>query len=141
MQDTRIEQDLIISRVLVTLFRPEVAGSALAFRGGTALHRLHLRPPARKVTRGPSSWPVCRAKRGEVEPAKPTPVGSAILNRLGRSVFGLSSRCLGPLKSLMRLAQGKAIVLTVCELADNLVRCCGLPPGRAPGSETAIGMG
>jgi predicted nucleotidyltransferase component of viral defense system len=45
--DVQVEQDLAISRALVELFsRPSVA-SALAFRGGTALYKLHLRPAAR----------------------------------------------------------------------------------------------
>jgi len=44
--DRQVEQDLIISRALVELFaRPAIAG-ALAFRGGTALYKLHL-PAAR----------------------------------------------------------------------------------------------
>ncbi len=45
--DVQVEQDLVISRALVELFsRPSVA-RALAFRGGTALYKLHLRPAAR----------------------------------------------------------------------------------------------
>jgi predicted nucleotidyltransferase component of viral defense system len=47
VSDLQVEQDLVISRALVELFsRPAIAG-ALAFRGGTALYKLHLRPPAR----------------------------------------------------------------------------------------------
>jgi predicted nucleotidyltransferase component of viral defense system len=47
VSDLQVEQDLVISRALVELFsRPSIAG-ALAFRGGTALYKLHLRPPAR----------------------------------------------------------------------------------------------
>lgn len=47
VSDVQVEQDLVISRALVELFsRPAIAG-ALAFRGGTALYKLHLRPPAR----------------------------------------------------------------------------------------------
>jgi hypothetical protein len=42
-----VEQDLIISRALVELFAaPELAAN-LAFRGGTALHKLHLAPARR----------------------------------------------------------------------------------------------
>ena len=42
-----VEQDLVLSRALVEIFSvPELAES-LAFRGGTALHKLHLRPAAR----------------------------------------------------------------------------------------------
>ncbi len=45
--DAQVEQDLVISRAIVELFRvPEIA-DALAFRGGTALYKLHLDPPAR----------------------------------------------------------------------------------------------
>lgn len=42
--DAQVEQDLVISRALVEFFRvPGVAGR-LAFRGGTALDKLHLTP-------------------------------------------------------------------------------------------------
>jgi predicted nucleotidyltransferase component of viral defense system len=45
--DAQIEQDLVISRAVVDLFSvPEVADS-LAFRGGTALYKMYLTPPAR----------------------------------------------------------------------------------------------
>ena len=45
--EAHVEQDLIISRALVELFRvPELARS-LKFRGGTALYKLYLRPAAR----------------------------------------------------------------------------------------------
>lgn len=45
--DEQVEQDLVISRALVELFgAPEIAAN-LAFRGGTALHKLHLAPAAR----------------------------------------------------------------------------------------------
>ena len=41
VSDTQVEQDLIISRALVVMFRePSIAGQ-LAFRGGTALHKLY----------------------------------------------------------------------------------------------------
>jgi predicted nucleotidyltransferase component of viral defense system len=45
--DAQVEQDLVISRALVELFTDPVLGERLAFRGGTALHKLFLRPPAR----------------------------------------------------------------------------------------------
>ncbi|MXV96161.1 MAG: nucleotidyl transferase AbiEii/AbiGii toxin family protein [Gemmatimonadetes bacterium] len=45
--DAQVEQDLVVSRALVELFGvPDLAG-ALAFRGGTALYKLHLTPPPR----------------------------------------------------------------------------------------------
>jgi predicted nucleotidyltransferase component of viral defense system len=45
--DAQVEQDLVISRALVELFSDPVLGERLAFRGGTALHKLFLRPAAR----------------------------------------------------------------------------------------------
>ncbi|MCD7720769.1 MAG: nucleotidyl transferase AbiEii/AbiGii toxin family protein [Prevotellaceae bacterium] len=42
-----VEQDLIISRALVAIFSDEFLASQLAFRGGTALHKLYLPPQAR----------------------------------------------------------------------------------------------
>lgn len=42
----QVEQDLIICRALVEIFRQPVAAENLAFRGGTALYKLHM-PPVR----------------------------------------------------------------------------------------------
>jgi len=43
----QVEQDLILSRAIVELFSDPEARERLAFRGGTALHKLHLAPAAR----------------------------------------------------------------------------------------------
>lgn len=45
--DAQVEQDLVISRALVEIFSNPVLKSALAFRGGTALYKLFMKPPAR----------------------------------------------------------------------------------------------
>jgi len=45
--DAQVEQDLILSRVLVELFSEKFLAKNLAFRGGTALHKLHLAPASR----------------------------------------------------------------------------------------------
>ncbi len=45
--DAQVEQDLIIARALVELFSDELINSSLAFRGGTALHKLYLQPQIR----------------------------------------------------------------------------------------------
>ena len=45
--DFQVEQDLVICRALVAIFRHPVLAKSLAFRGGTALYKLHLKPPAR----------------------------------------------------------------------------------------------
>jgi len=47
VSDAQVEQDLVISRALVEIFGDPVLARRLAFRGGTALFKLHLRPPAR----------------------------------------------------------------------------------------------
>lgn len=43
----QVEQDLIISRTLVEIFSDEFLRENLAFRGGTALHKIYLSPAAR----------------------------------------------------------------------------------------------
>lgn len=42
-----VEQDLVISRALVEIYSVPELARRLAFRGGTALYKLHLRPAAR----------------------------------------------------------------------------------------------
>jgi predicted nucleotidyltransferase component of viral defense system len=46
-RNEQIEQDLIICRALVALFNDEYLAKHLAFRGGTALHKLYLQPQPR----------------------------------------------------------------------------------------------
>lgn len=46
-QDAQVEQDLVISRAIVEMFLIEETAGRLAFRGGTALNKLYLHPPAR----------------------------------------------------------------------------------------------
>jgi predicted nucleotidyltransferase component of viral defense system len=43
----QVEQDLIICRTLVAIYNDEYLSSRLAFRGGTALHKLYLAPQPR----------------------------------------------------------------------------------------------
>lgn len=47
IDNAQIEQDLIICRALVSIFNDEFLASQLAFRGGTALHKLYLSPQPR----------------------------------------------------------------------------------------------
>jgi len=42
-QDEFVEQDLILSRLLIELYSSEIISDNLAFRGGTALHKLFLK--------------------------------------------------------------------------------------------------
>ncbi len=41
-QQIQIEQDLVLSRLIVEIAQHELLGGELAFRGGTCLHKLHL---------------------------------------------------------------------------------------------------
>jgi predicted nucleotidyltransferase component of viral defense system len=43
----QVEQDLIICRALIEIFSDEFLAKSLAFRGGTALHKLYLSPQPR----------------------------------------------------------------------------------------------
>lgn len=46
-EDAQVEQDLVISRILVELFSRSSIRDNLMFRGGTALHKLYLTPSQR----------------------------------------------------------------------------------------------
>lgn len=43
----QVEQDLVISRALVEIYSDDFLRQRLAFRGGTALHKIYLKPAAR----------------------------------------------------------------------------------------------
>jgi predicted nucleotidyltransferase component of viral defense system len=47
VQDFQVEQDLVICRALIAIFSHPVLAKGLAFRGGTALYKLYLKPAAR----------------------------------------------------------------------------------------------
>jgi predicted nucleotidyltransferase component of viral defense system len=73
--DMQVEQDLILSRVLVEIFSDPYLNKELAFRGGTALHKLFISPPARysedidlvRTSNGPIK-PLIDALRTRLEP-------------------------------------------------------------------------
>ena len=46
-QDEFVEQDLILSRLLIELYSNKLISESVAFRGGTALHKLFLKIPYR----------------------------------------------------------------------------------------------
>ena len=58
--DHHVEHDLVISGVLVELFSDASLARALAFRGGTAIHKLLLASPVKIL--GRPIW--CRSWRG-----------------------------------------------------------------------------
>jgi predicted nucleotidyltransferase component of viral defense system len=75
VQDIQIEQDLIICRALVELFANPVIANALAFRGGTALYKLYIKPAARYSEdidlvqmRAEPAGPVMEALRAVLDP-------------------------------------------------------------------------
>jgi len=43
----QVEQDLVISRAIVKIFSDDLLRKSLAFRGGTALHKIYITPQAR----------------------------------------------------------------------------------------------
>lgn len=47
VQDVQVEQDLLICRALIEIYRDDYLRGNLAFRGGTALHKLFLTPQPR----------------------------------------------------------------------------------------------
>jgi predicted nucleotidyltransferase component of viral defense system len=46
-EDFQVEQDLVIERALMAIYSNDYLKERLAFRGGTALHKLYLSPAAR----------------------------------------------------------------------------------------------
>lgn len=79
--DAQVEQDLVLSRALVALFAEPAIAGAMAFRGGTALHKLLLPRPGRysedldlvQVVPGPIG-PVLDAMRTVLDPWLGKPV-------------------------------------------------------------------
>jgi len=74
-QDIQVEQDLVISRALVEIFRHPLLANALAFRGGTALYKLYIKPAARYSEdidlvqiRAEQAGPVMSALRSVLDP-------------------------------------------------------------------------
>lgn len=47
ISDAQVEQDLIMSRAMVALFENRTLAKTVAFRGGTALHKLYFKPAHR----------------------------------------------------------------------------------------------
>lgn len=69
----QVEQDLIISRALIELFSDDFLRENLAFRGGTALHKLYLNPAPRYS----EDIDLVQIKKGSIKP---------ILKRIGEVI-------------------------------------------------------
>jgi predicted nucleotidyltransferase component of viral defense system len=75
VQDIQVEQDLVICRALIAIFSDPLLKEALAFRGGTALYKLHLKPAARysddidlvQIKAG-AAGPIMQALRAVLDP-------------------------------------------------------------------------
>lgn len=73
--EAQVEQDLVLSRAIIEIFSHPLLASALAFRGGTALHKLFVQPAARysedidlvQITEGPIG-PILEALRAQLNP-------------------------------------------------------------------------
>lgn len=73
--EAQVEQDLVLSRAITEIFSHPLLASALAFRGGTALHKLFVQPAARysedidlvQITEGPIG-PILEALRAQLNP-------------------------------------------------------------------------
>lgn len=75
IRNDQVEQDLVISRALVEIFSTPLLRDALAFRGGTALYKLHLKPAARYSedidlvqTKAEAAGPMMHALREILDP-------------------------------------------------------------------------
>lgn len=62
--DMQVEQDLILSRIIIEIFSDPFLGKELAFRGGTALHKLFFEPAARYS----EDIDLVRTSKGEIGP-------------------------------------------------------------------------
>ena len=73
--EAQVEQDLVLSRAIIEIFSHPLLANKLAFRGGTALHKLFIQPAARysedidlvQITEGPIG-PILEALRAQLNP-------------------------------------------------------------------------
>ena len=81
VDDAQVEQDLVICRALTGIFSNKILHDALAFRGGTALFKLHL--PAARYSEDIDLVQVKAASAGPIMGAL-----REVLNQgLGQSIF------------------------------------------------------
>jgi len=104
VQDFQVEQDLVISRALVAIFSHPLLREALAFRGGTALYKLHLKPAARYSedidlvqTRPERAGAMMEALRAVLDPWLGAPQWKQTEGRV-TFVYPFSVPCAGPVQ-------------------------------------------
>lgn len=91
LSEAQVEQDLVLSRGIVEIFSQPLLASTLAFRGGTALHKLFIQSAARysedidlvQISAGPIG-PVMEALREKLNPWLGEPRWK---NKEGRATF------------------------------------------------------
>ena len=63
-EESQVEQDLVIERAIVQIFSDQFLNENIAFRGGTALHKLYLKPQARYS----EDIDLVQIKEGQIKP-------------------------------------------------------------------------
>ncbi|HOE03707.1 MAG TPA: nucleotidyl transferase AbiEii/AbiGii toxin family protein, partial [Bacteroidales bacterium] len=88
IDNNQVEQDLIISRALVAIYSDSFLMENLAFRGGTALHKLYANPASRY------------SEDIDLVQIKPGPIGDVItqLRKALSFIEGFHSRSESPLR-------------------------------------------
>lgn len=86
----QVEQDLIICRALMEIFSDKWLSEGLAFRGGTALHKLFLQPPPRY------------SEDIDLVQIRPEPI-KATVQRLQKTLLFLGKASVEPRKDAIRL--------------------------------------
>lgn len=109
VQDFQVEQDLVISRALVEIFSHPLLREALAFRGGTALYKLHLRPAARYSedidlvqTRAEPAGPMMEALRETLDPLLGAPQWKQTAGRV-TVVYRFNSEDVPPIRLRLKV--------------------------------------
>lgn len=107
LEQTMTEQDLIISQILVLLFSNSKLNTALAFRGGTALHKLFIRPALRY------------SEDIDLVQIKPEPIGSILetIKEILNPIFG---------KPKWKLGEGRATLWYKYQPEDTLTTAAKL---------------
>ena len=98
--DIQVEQDLVLSRMMVEIAEDDLLGSELAMRGGTCLHKLRFEQPARYS----EDLDYVRRTRGKVGPI--LDALTAIAERIGLSRVGTDTG--GEIVSVRYQAAGAA---------------------------------
>jgi predicted nucleotidyltransferase component of viral defense system len=123
--DAMVEQDLILCRALVDIFQVPEVGRTLAFRGGTALHKLHLRPSARysedidlvQTTPGPVG-PILDGIRSKLDPWLGSPKRK-FKNRQASLVYRMSSEPPNAVPMRLKIEINTSESFSVIELIEH----------------------